>query len=214
MSDDRVEAEQLHALALQLAAIAQNGITFVRDVFDAERYEQVRTVSAELMALIGTGDTAQFREILAAEIGYATPKVDVRAGIFDQQGRILLIQDRSDERWTPPGGWADLGDTPRQVAEKEVKEESGLLVHAHTLVACLDRDTQGHTPKLPSSVYKMFFLCDVIDATGEPSPVETMQIGYFPVDDLPPLSVTRILEHEIQMMFDHWKNPGKPTVFD
>lgn len=131
MSDDRGTAEQLHTLALQLAAIAQNGITFVRDPFDAERYEQVRTISAELMALIGTGAAEDFRKILAAEIGYATPKVDVRAGVFDQQGRILLIQDRSDELWTPPGGWADLGDTPRQVVEKEAKEESGLIVRAH-----------------------------------------------------------------------------------
>ncbi len=58
------------------------------------------------------------------------PIPDVRAVIFDAEGRVLLIR-RSDTvsfpgRWCIPGGKVDLGFTLRDALRKEMKEELGL----------------------------------------------------------------------------------------
>ncbi|MEU6559296.1 NUDIX hydrolase [Nocardia nova] len=205
--------EQIRKFALTLSAIANNGLVFATDVFDRQRYEQTKAIAVDLLALVSQGMPAELNQIVSLEQGYMTPKVDVRGGVFDGGGRVLLIRDRSDERWTLPGGWCDILEPPSKAIEREVEEEAGLTVRAHKLVAVLDRDVQGHEPVFPYHVYKLFFLCD-IRSHGEPSPIETMEVGWFPVAELPELSKTRVLNHQIQLLHEHWQKPGLPTVFD
>ncbi|WP_228819128.1 NUDIX hydrolase [Nocardia transvalensis] len=214
MDDSQSSTEtQIRTLALTLASIANNGLVFATDVFDRQRYEQTKTIAIDLLALISKGIPSELDKIVSLEEGYMTPKVDVRGGVFDDGGRILLIRDRSDERWTLPGGWCDILEPPSEAIEREVQEESGLVVRAHKLAALLDRDVQGHEPVFPYHVYKLFFLCE-IESHGEPSPVETMEIGWFSIDELPELSKTRVLESQIRLLHDHWRKPELPTVFD
>ncbi|MCX4097934.1 NUDIX hydrolase [Nocardia sp. alder85J] len=214
MNNPATSTEQrLREIAVTLSSIGNNGLVFATDVFDRQRYEQTRSAAAELMALISDGTPEQLLEIISAEHGYMTPKVDVRGGVFNDTGQILLIRDRSDEQWTLPGGWCDPLEPPSLAVEREVEEESGLTVRATKLAAVLDREKQGHQPVFAYHVYKMFFLCEKI-SDGTPSPIETLDVDWFDVNDLPALSHTRILPSQIQLLHDHWTKPDLPTAFD
>src|SRR5438309_1658087 len=107
--------------AQRLAAISQNGLTFTKDPFERARWEEVRQLAAEMLADGAGASIDQALAMLAAETGYATPKVDVRAAVF-QGDEILLVQERSDGRWTLPGGWCDVGEAPGVAAAREITE--------------------------------------------------------------------------------------------
>ncbi|MBF6314180.1 NUDIX hydrolase [Nocardia farcinica] len=204
---------QIRQYAIALAALAHNGLVFSTDVFDRQRYEQAKQIAADLLALISNDTVEDLQKNVYLEQGYMTPKVDVRGGVFDEQARILLIRDRSDEKWTLPGGWCDVLEPPSLAVEREVEEESGLAVRASKLVALHDRDVHGHQPAFPYHVYKLFFLCEIV-SHGQPSPVETMEVGWFDVEALPELSSTRVLDTQIRLLHQHWNKPDLPTMFD
>ncbi|MGI4801101.1 MAG: NUDIX hydrolase, partial [Janthinobacterium lividum] len=123
-----VEAESLGRMAepdwltwtRELQAIAQTGLAFVRDPYDRERYEMLRTLASRIMAAHTASSVRRIEELFAGETGYATPKVDVRGAAFDESGRMLMVREVADAgRWTLPGGWADVNLT---AAENVVKE--------------------------------------------------------------------------------------------
>ncbi|HZC27051.1 MAG TPA: NUDIX hydrolase N-terminal domain-containing protein, partial [Actinopolymorphaceae bacterium] len=124
-SADDSHSRRLHALAVELAAMSHNGLHYATDRYDLARYRRFQAMSAEIMGMLSGGDPASFRAALAAEAGHATPKVDVR-GALVEDGRILLVQEARDGRWTLPGGWADALDTPSEAVEREFGEEAGL----------------------------------------------------------------------------------------
>ena len=124
--------------AKQLQSIAQAGLTYSKDVYDMERFEQIREISIEMMSTYTEMDTPFIRELFANETGYATPKVDIRAVVF-KDNRILLVKENTDGRWALPGGWADIGLTPREVAVKEAKEESGFEAKPVKLLGVSDK---------------------------------------------------------------------------
>src|ERR1700742_902136 len=104
--------------AQQLQAVAQTGDAYANNEFDRQRYDLVRQIAAAMLAA-GSGAEPQLLEgLFKAEGGYATPRMDVRAAVF-REGRILMVQERSDGRWTLPGGFADVGDRPAGAAERE-----------------------------------------------------------------------------------------------
>jgi len=204
----------VRARAIELLAIAQSGLYHGRDVFDRQRYEQVRTAALALLGLVSAGTTlGQLQRVVAVDTGYATPKVDVRGAVFDAGGRVLLVQERSDGRWTLPGGWCDVGESPREAVAREVREESGVTVDVVELAAVLDRERQGHRPPLPFHVYKLFFLCQPVQV-GTPQDVETLQVGWFALEALPPLSLTRVTEAQVRLMHEYHQRPGQPAAFD
>ncbi len=198
--------------ALRLQAIAQTGLTYAQDKFDIERYEAVRGIAAEMMAEgFGLEDPSELVKLFGNDIGYATPKVDVRAAVF-RDGRILLVQEREDGGWTLPGGWADVGDSPSNAAVREVREESGYEVVARKLLAVYDRARHGHPP-IPHYSYKMFFLCELTGGEAAESH-ETSGVGFFEEDNIPPLSLARVTPVQIAHMFGHLRHPEWPTSFD
>jgi ADP-ribose pyrophosphatase YjhB (NUDIX family) len=199
--------------ARRLQAIAQTGLTYAKDQYDVERFEAVRQIAAEMMAPACSSpiDAGTLAGYFGRDSGYATPKVDVRAAVF-QDDRLLLVKEREDGRWTLPGGWADIGDTPSVAAVREVKEESGFDVVARKLLAVYDRDLHGHPP-IPYHAYKLFFLCELMGGTATPS-YETEQVEFFAEDHIPPLSLTRVMPSQITHLFDHYRHPTWPTSFD
>ena len=198
--------------AQRAAALAQNGLTYNQNPFDRERYESLRRIAAEMLAHVGDAPLEKIEGLLADQVGYATPKVDVRGAVFDQD-RVLLVREAMDGRWSLPGGWADPGDTPREAVEREIREESGYLARAVRLAAVVDRARQGNEPPLPFAVYKIFFLCSL--EGGEPrGSKETLDVGFFPVDALPPLSLGRVTPAQIERLYVHQGNPDLPTDFD
>jgi ADP-ribose pyrophosphatase YjhB (NUDIX family) len=200
--------------ARDLQAIAQTGLTYGRDHFDRERYETLRALASTIMAS-HTGISAERIEALfAEETGYATPKIEVRAAVFDDLGRLLMVREVGDgNRWTLPGGWADVNLTAAENAAKEVREESGYAVQVRKLAAVFDRTRQGH-PVGVFSCYKILFLCEVVGGDAAAGP-ETSEVGWFTEDQLPDdLSLGRVLPGQIRRMFQHKRNPILPTDFD
>jgi ADP-ribose pyrophosphatase YjhB (NUDIX family) len=195
-----------------LPAIAQNGLTFATDVYDKERYQEVREVAAEMMAARAGTDTESVHDLFAKETGYATPKVDVRGAVFQDDG-ILLVREASDGRWSLPGGWADVNDSPSENIVREIAEESGFETKVRKLAAVLDRSRHAHVPPEPFHVYKMFFICEITGGAPKPNH-EVLDAGFFGEDGLPELSVGRVLPAQIERMFDHWRQPDLPTEFD
>jgi len=198
--------------ARKLQAIAQNGLTYAVNNYDVERYSEIRRIAAEMIAITDPGvDAQRVVEFFSREAGHATPKVDVRAAVF-QDNRILLVREISDGGWTLPGGWADVEDSPSVAAVRETKEESGYDVKVTKLVAAYDRDRHPHPP-IPYHAYKLFFLCELIGGAAANSN-ETDGVDFFAEDNLPALSLTRTLPEQITLMFNHHRNPHLKTEFD
>ncbi len=197
--------------AKKLQAIAQNGLTYSRDQYDIERYEAIQRIAAEITASHSDERISQITARFAGEVGHATPKVDVR-GIVFQDDRLLLVRERTDGLWTVPGGWADIGETAGEAVVREVFEESGFHTRALKLLAVYDRDRHGHTP-LPFHAYKLFFHCEILG--GEPTPsFETDDVGFFGENNLPALSISRVTPGQITRCFQHRLHADWPTDFD
>lgn len=197
----------------RLQAISQSGLAYAKDPYDAQRYGQVRRIAAE-MAASGSGTTVDRVDALfAAESGYATPKLDVRAVVLDGSGSVLLVRERSDGLWTLPGGWVDVGDSPGESAEREVKEESGYEVRAARLLALWDRDRHPHPP-LPFHVYKLFFLCELLGGSPLEASTETDGVGFFAADALPGLSLGRVTPAQVGRLLGLAVDLGGPADFD
>ena len=195
----------------KLQAIAQNGLTYTENPFDIERYKSLRAIAAEIMANYSNAEPSYVLDLFAREVGYATPKVDVRGAVF-RDDQILLVRERIDGCWTLPGGWADIGDSPAEVAQREVYEESGYHTRAVKLLAVYDRNRQGHPP-FAHYVYKLYFRCELVSGTPSPS-IETDEVGFFGETEIPQLSLSRVMPAQITRIFQHYRQPDLPTDFD
>jgi ADP-ribose pyrophosphatase YjhB (NUDIX family) len=200
--------------AREIQGIAQSGLTFAKDPYDRERYEQLRGLAARMMAEHSDLDVTRIEALFAGQQGYATPKIDVRGAAF-RDGKILLVREIADaDRWTLPGGWADVNLSAAENVAKEMVEESGYTVAVTKLAAAWDRSKQGHLPPGPFSTLKLFFLCDITGGSPRPSS-ETSEIGFFGAADIPQdLSIGRVTHYQIQRMFAHHADPGLPTEFE
>jgi ADP-ribose pyrophosphatase YjhB (NUDIX family) len=198
-------------LARRLNALAQTGLTFAENPYDIERYTAVRKIAAEMIAQGSGTESSRALELFACDAGYATPKVDVRGVVF-HDGKILLVQERSDGMWTLPGGWADVGDSPADAVVREIREESGFETRATKLLALLDRNRHEHPPHI-NHIYKVFFQCEITG--GSPTTSHEIQgVGFFAEDDIPDLSLTRIVPAQIARVFEHYRHHDLPADFD
>ncbi len=200
--------------ARELQAIAQTGLAFSRDPYDRERYQALSALATTMFAARSDAPVARIADLFAGESGYATPKIDVRAAVFDPRERLLMVRETSDGgRWTLPGGWADVNRTAAENAVKEALEESGYTVRVLKLAALWDRTRQGHSAGLFSCA-KVFFVCEPTGGAATTSH-ETSAVGWFAEADLPQdLSLARVLPQQLNRMFAHWRDPALPTDFD
>ncbi len=197
--------------ARQIQALAQTGLHYSTDEYNRQRYQRLLEIAAEIVAEAGKLDYSKVYHLFREPIGYATPRVDVRAAIF-QGDRLLLVRERMDGGWTMPGGWADVGDIPSEAAEREAFEEAGLRVKARKVIGIYDANRLG--PLELFHAFKIVFLCDLIG--GQPTPShETSEVGFFGVDEIPAvLSGERTLPRHIADAFRAHADPAVPTVFD
>lgn len=173
----------------------------------------MRRIAAEILAGDG-GDPDALEQRLAQEVGYATPKVDVR-GVVARDGRVLLVREAVDGKWTLPGGWADVVDAPSAAVCREVGEEAGLSVRAGKLLAVFDRDRRP-APPLPFRIYKLLFSCEEVDEEATPSADgrETLDVGWFDPVDPPELSSGRTHPEHLAVVAGHLADPARPTDVD
>lgn len=204
----------MRRIAIKLSALAQGGLTYGADAYDLDRYQQIRRMATELLAALSDRSADEFAIELGRDSGYATPKVDVRGAIFDDAGRVLLMRERTDARWSLPGGWADPGDSPSSAVTREILEETGYHSSVVKLIACWDREIQRNPPPLPVHVYKLFFLCHPDGTRQPPAALETLDVGWFAMDELPALSLGRVNHRQLERALAHHLDPSLPTEFD
>jgi ADP-ribose pyrophosphatase YjhB (NUDIX family) len=197
--------------ARKVQAIAQNGLAFTRDPYDRERYTQLAELVATLLSTELRVPLAEARSFWSGESGYATPKVDVRGGVFADD-RVLLVRERTDGRWTLPGGWVDVNDAPSDAVAREIYEESGYRARAVKLAALVDKNRHPHPPGV-HHIYKLFFVCELTGGSAATS-TETDAVEFHRLQALPPLSTGRVLASQIERLYQHWREPQLPTDFD
>lgn len=196
--------------AQEIYSLSQSGLTYSGNPYDIERYKRLQEITAEIIESQSKFSKEAVLNSFSMQTGYITPKVDVRGAVV-QEGKILLIQERADERWAMPGGWADLGNSPASVAEREVWEESGYRVKAEKVVAVIDANRI--MPLEFYHAYKIIFLCTLVE--GEPrTSHETLAVDFFDPEHLPALSSYRTNEDMLKEVFAHVENPNRPTAFD
>jgi len=196
----------------QIKAIAQIGIAYTKDEYDLERYRQLTDISHRMIAKMADTPLEKVDHFFLPDEGYATPKVDLRAGVI-KENTILLVKERSDGMWTLPGGWADTGESPSEGIKREVFEESGYDIAVQRLIAIRDRSLHQYRPRYPVHVYKLFFLCDFIGGEAREN-IEISKIGFFKQHDLPPLSGGRVLKKDIDLVFDYFNDGTLPVYCD
>ncbi|KAA3661645.1 MAG: NUDIX domain-containing protein [Chloroflexi bacterium] len=196
----------------RMTSIAQNGLAYSPDPYDKERFEMLQALAAEITAVYTQTPFTILHDLFKADVGHATPKMDVRGVVF-RDDKVLLVREKLDGGWTLPGGWVELGESPSEAVEKEVWEESGFQTKAVKLLAFYDRDKQGHPPH-PYHIYKACFLCEINGGNAQTS-METTEVAFFGRDEIPSdLSFSRVTHKQIDHFFDHKANPDWPTDFD
>jgi ADP-ribose pyrophosphatase YjhB (NUDIX family) len=197
--------------AERVQAIAQTGLAYARDPYDRERYEALRGIAVE-MAASGLGVPGdEVKLAFASGLGYPTPKIDVRAVVF-RGDELLLVRERRSGRWTFPGGWADVGDTPAAAAVRETLEESGYRVRATKLLALLDKARHEHPPSVDYT-YKVLIGCRLED--GEPATSHEIDaVAFFARTATPELDLDRTTPGQLALAWAHRDDPGRPADFD
>lgn len=196
----------------RLQALAEIGLEYSNSNYDIERYQEIQEICLKMLEQLTDVPMPKIKTAIQEKNGYKTPKVDVRAVVFNEEGKLLLIQEKVDRCWALPGGWADVGYTPRMIAEKECFEEAGLTVKSDRLIAVMDKTAQKMPPEF-EYVYKLFIWCDPIGtqiSTGS----ETMNVGWFGEDEIPELSHPRNLESQIGMMFEYYRGERTSVYLD
>lgn len=200
------------SIAAELKAVSQAGKTFAKNDYEKQRHEKIEWLAAQILAKHTDLEVDEIRMMLQKDCGYPTPKTDCRGVIF-KDNKILLVKEIEDGLWTLPGGWCDVGLTAAENVIREVREEAGFDVRVTKLLAVYDRNKQGHTPFYPFNIYKMFFLCEITG--GEPKTSnETSDVQFFAENEIPSLSRSRTLPHQIKHFFEHLRNPDLSTDFD
>lgn len=196
--------------AVELQSLAQAGLFYGKDRFDIERYERIRSISAEMISYKTDIPVEKVQHLFCNEIGYQTPKLDTRAAIF-KDDKILLVKEHNGT-WSLPGGWVDVNISVKENVIKEVKEEAGLDVTADTVIAIQDRE-KHNLPIYAYKVCKVFVLCSVIGGSFTPN-IETVESNYFGIDELPLLATEKNNAEQVKMCFDAYHTDNWKTLID
>lgn len=197
--------------AMEIQSMAQAGLTYTDNVYDIERYERLREISAEMIAEKSDMGVEKVKGLFCDEKDYPTPKLDTRAAIF-KDDKILLTHEKNGT-WSLPGGWVDVLESIRSNTIKEVKEETGLDVSAKKVIALQDRN-KHNKPIYAYGVCKAFVLCEVVGGSFEEN-IETTEIKYFSIDEIPEnLAEEKTNLEQIKMCFEAYNNPNWETWFD
>lgn len=197
--------------AMEIQALAQNGLTYTKDVFDKERFERLREISAEILSAYSGLKIEKVQNLFCNECGYQTPKLDTRAAIF-KDDKILLVKEKNGT-WSLPGGWVDFNQSIRTNTEKEVAEEAGLMVRATRLIALQDRNLHN-LPPYAYGVCKVFVECEVIGGVFKQNS-ETVASKYFAIDELPEnMAAEKCSAEQVKLCFAAHNNPAWAVQFD
>ncbi len=198
-------------IAREIQQLAQTGSAFAVTDYEKDRYKRLTEITAEIIEHHTDLEKEFVKKVLMEHPGYATPKIDVRAAVV-KDGKILLVQETTDSCWAMPGGWADVGDVPSEVAIRECKEESGFDVKPIKVIGVFDANRIGGRLEF-FHAFKIIFLCELIGGEATPSD-ETLDVRFFDLNELPALSLNRTNEKHLNEIKLHLKNSELKTFFD
>jgi ADP-ribose pyrophosphatase YjhB (NUDIX family) len=201
-------------LAKKVKSISDVGLLYAKDEYNRERYAELLEIAHQLMAALLDQPVTAVRDFYLETRDYPTVKTDVRCLVLNDRQQVLLAKEMADGKWSLPGGWADVGYSARETAEKECREETGLDVTAERLLAVFDKKLHPHPPQ-PWYVYKFIILCRLKDpAQPWQKGFDVLDLGWFDVQDLPPLSEDRILASQVQAVVEQLQQNNLQTIFD
>lgn len=196
----------------RVLAIADVGLLYCNNPYDKERYTELRHTCLKILHTTSGHTIEELQVPFPLATNYPTAKVDIRGLVLSDDKKILLVKEMADGRWSLPGGWADVGYSPKETIVKETKEETGLDVDVQRLLAVFDKRIHPHPPQ-PFYVYKMAFYCTPL-STSLSKGFDVLDVGYFDIDDLPPLSEDRILPSQIRLLYQKVVSGDAITYFD
>lgn len=199
-------------LLKKIQALCENGQHFAHNEFDMHRYKEIESIVFELINENFIINTEKLPLLMHEGNGYKTPKVDIRAVVFNENGEILMVKEKFDGKWSLPGGWADVGYTPSEIAVKETNEEAGVKVTPGRLIALQDKRCHKHPDDI-YYIYKVFIEC-IYQGEDEPDNLETTESGYFSKENLPDLSTPRNTIEQLNMLFDFYENKISIPLLD
>jgi ADP-ribose pyrophosphatase YjhB (NUDIX family) len=200
-------------LSREIQAISKTGLSFSKDPYDLQRFEQLSEIAAELIANHSIHSKQFVDRVFSAESGYVTPKIDVRGAVFTDD-KILMVREKATGAWTLPGGYVEINESLSQAVEREVLEESGFEVKAKKVAAIYDHRKHGYKAHL-YHFYKIYVVCDLVGGT-ENTNIETTEARWLSKSDLNclPLDPGRITKAHVLRMFDHFSEPTLLADFD
>ena len=198
--------------AKQLKALADVGLLYCKNEYDKERYAEVQKIAFELLQTASGYDVTQLKATFPLAADYPTAKVDIRGILLSPDKKLLFVKEQADGRWSLPGGWADVGSSPKEVIVKEFKEETGLDVVPQRLLAVFDKRLHPHPPQ-PFYVYKFVFQCEALSTTLIKG-FDVLDVHYFAIDALPELSEDRILESQVKLVYEKIMHGDATTYVD
>jgi ADP-ribose pyrophosphatase YjhB (NUDIX family) len=196
----------------RLKTLADLGLLYANNDFDRERYEELYAISLRMMQCIGDHKMEDLKTNFPLSKDYPTAKVDIRGILITPDHKILLVRESTDGKWSLPGGWADVGHSPKETIVKEFFEETGINVEVQRLLAVFDKKMHPH-PAQAFYVYKMVFYC-VATSIELQKGFDILDVRFFDLEHLPSLSEDRILKSQIELLFAKIKNDDKITYFD
>lgn len=167
----------------RMIALTDTGLTFTKDPFDRERYEDLRGLLSEMLNQVSDLDAEEVAEVLKPTSAYATPLMDVRAWIVEDE-KICLVRGQGEDSWALPGGFGEVGYSPTENILKEIEEETGFKAKVERLLAVFDTNRF----QLQSKQYAKFvFECKLLDGQFQENQ-EIADLQFFAIDQLPALS--------------------------
>ena len=197
--------------AIEIQSLAQAGLAYTTNVYDIERYERLREISAEIIEEKSNLNLEKVKDLFCNETGYQTPKIDTRAAIF-KDNKILLVHENNGT-WSLPGGWCDVLESVKSNTIKEVKEEAGLDVKATKIIAVQDRNKHNR-PIYVYGVCKIFVMCEIIGGEFKEN-IETTEMKYFALDELPKnFANEKCTKEQVKMCFEARDDDNWQVQFD
>ena len=188
----------------RMIALTDTGLTFTKDPFDRERYEDLRSLLSEMLNQVSDLDADEVAELLKPTSAYATPLMDVRAWIVEDE-KICLVRGQGENDWALPGGFGEVGYSPTENILKEIEEETGFKVKVERLLAVFDTNRF----QLQSKQYAKFvFECKLLDGQFQENQ-EIADLQFFAIDQLPNLSEKRITKEQIEILWQVYKGQRK-----
>lgn len=192
-----METKEAAKTIQRLLSITETGLAFSRDEFDRERYLELRQLLGHLLADWSDLDGKELAELLRPTDFYATPLIDVRA-VLVRDGKVCLVKGKNEKTWALPGGFCEVGLSPKENIVKEVQEETGFNVSVSRLLAIFDTNKFQFQSK---QYAKLVFECQIEDGDFQPN-TEIEDLAFFDIQSLPELSSKRTTKEQLEILWE------------